>query len=151
MCQNNYHQSSREMDPFIIPMLDRNISSWLTMSFKNEKLERRYRERLTDPLLISIRCFRIFFILLLVLIIVRRIELLIFSFYDVPSEAGSILSETVNSSLLLLACLTEIAIFFVGRLRIIRGLFAMIYIFFMITYSSYSGDASHSRLRSVPM
>ncbi len=127
--------------------LDKNITL-LTLSFRNPKMEQKYSERRIDTL-VPVLSFRVLSTILLLLIVARKIELLVFSLYDVSSGASIVARESLNVGLMLLACLLEAGIYFIQSLRIIRGAIGMLYIFFTIAY--FSAAVSDRELVSVPM
>jgi len=118
------------------------------LKFKDRHLEEEYREKRIDPLCL-LGVFRIFFIIFACLIILRRIEALIFTIYKVTSNVAGVNHEIVNLAFLGGACLLEAIVVSIPKLRFLKGLFFMVYLFFDISYIAYS--ATRENLNVIAM
>ncbi len=105
------------------------------LTFRSPSLEHKYREKRIDPLR-TMRFFRILFIILIVLIALRRIETLIFTYLGVPGEIRSKTVETIKVIVLVSVCLLESIIAISKKLWMAKGFFFMSYIFFFIAYGA---------------
>eukprot|EP01022_Parablepharisma_sp_SALTPOND_P028805 TRINITY_DN71772_c1_g1_i1.p1 TRINITY_DN71772_c1_g1~~TRINITY_DN71772_c1_g1_i1.p1 ORF type:complete len:729 (-),score=75.62 TRINITY_DN71772_c1_g1_i1:423-2609(-) len=125
----------------------RNINSFV-LTFKDPDLEKLYRERRVDPLSINMP-FKVVLIVLLLLIAVRRVELVIFSFYSVETTILDDVSWQMEIGLLVATCFAEAIAYWVKVLRSAKGFIAMVYIFFLVTYASFESEGE--RLWKVPL
>ncbi len=133
--------------PTSLAEFSKNINSF-TLRFKSSVMEQLYRKKRVDPLNINIP-FKIILIVLLLLVGVRRLALVIFTFYSVNSTMIHSISGYINFGVLLLSCLIELVIYCVKALRPAKGFVAMVYIYFLVTYASYENEGP--LLRTVPL
>ncbi len=108
-----------------------------TLFYKDPDMEKEYREKRIDPLTVM-RFFKILFIILAVILALRRIEALTFAYMGIESDAAPRDVEKVNVIALAVVCLAEATIALTRKIWILKGFFFMIYIFFSISYGSFS-------------
>ena len=110
-----------------------------TLKFNDPNLEQKYNKSKFTPLN-TLKSLRISFIILLVMLVLREIELLIFSIKEIPSILKSDTIIWISISHMFTTILIE---FFIRRLDIfksLQGFFGLVYIFTMSSYISYSSS-----------
>lgn len=125
---------------------DENLAKF-SIRFKNRRLEDEYLEKRIDPLNVKL-FFRITFIVLVAIIAARRVESLVFAILGIESDAASVKAELINVVFMAAVLIIEAVVYFVKPLRLARGSFFMVFIFFSICYASYS--ANNQRLGIIP-
>ena len=121
---------------------------WFTLKFKTKSLEEEYPMKSVRPFDVIV-LFKVLLWFLVICIGARRFQLMIFTFFGVPSISTTQKGEIINFTLFLGAILLEGLVYLCKPFRIARGFFIMSYIYFSIAYASYYAQ-SHT-LFSVPM
>jgi len=129
------------------PKFDKTIDQF-TLQFKEDCLEKKYHEKKMSALKLS-KVFKIGISMLLFVVIFRRVELLIFSLQNIASIGGDPQNEYIQTGLLVAALLLEALFAYIEMLNKFKGLIVMLYIFFMVCFSSFSYVAT--KPCSVPM
>ena len=106
------------------------------LTFKDPKLERIYTKKKTNPLLVT-SSFKIIFLVFVIIVILRRIESLLFRFIGIKSNAAVKQTAILNIALLVVAAIFETIIRLIKKLSFAKGFFYMSYIFVSISYSSF--------------
>ena len=109
--------------------------TWPSLKFKDDTFEKNYHTKRLETIKMSLP-FRIGIVSLGFILVFRRIELLIFTLQEVEAISVNPTNEWIQSSLLVLSFVLEIAFSCVEALNFLKGLVAMSYIFFVVAFSS---------------
>ena len=107
-----------------------------TLRFRSEQIEAEYR----DPgrhAQYTVKTFKVIFIILIFLFVFRRIQNFFMSRAEVTSNAGPADSVVINLIGLGIVTALEIPIYFISKLKPVKGFFFMVYAFFYISFESY--------------
>jgi len=106
-----------------------------TLCFRDSSLEAKFHEKHMKDAIRS-KTFKIGLAMLLFDIIFRRTETLILVIQGVKSIAKDLNCEILQTSLLFFVLFLEAIFAYIGVLNVLKGLMGMIYIFFMVIYTS---------------
>lgn len=112
---------------------------WFTLRFKDDSLEKQYPTKSIKPFSVTIY-FRIFLWMLVACVGIRRLQMVILTYYDVPLAIGTLRGECTNFGLFVGAALLEALLYFCRPLRLFRGLFFMSYVYVSIAFASHYTD-----------
>ena len=118
-----------------LPSFNESLNNF-TLTFKDPKMERKYREKRIIPLNIT-KTLKVFFALSLIWVIICRIEIAVFSLAKLEQNSEPELAAYVNSISLGAVCVIEWLITHFERLIPMRGFAALVYAFFSVGYSFY--------------
>lgn len=112
------------------------VIQWPSLIFNDADLDQKYQDRRIDVLGLPV-LFKVCGGIVVAILILRRIELLILVSLDISTESGGKSEEYLLFGLLLAVIFIELLTAFVRPLFKLRGLVAMLYVFFSISYSAY--------------
>lgn len=113
----------------------------ILLHFKDSEIEHKYRAYKfydkSTPKWVSWLMWS-----LVAMIIIRKLELYIFSFYHLVADASSATVQLAVLLSLLGAAIIELIIIYSKRLPIIRGFTVLVAMFFMVNYNSFGLNAT---------
>lgn len=104
--------------------------------FKDEKLEEKYQINKAETLKES-KYFKISAAAILIILAARRIELLVFNIIKIQSISGNVEVEYIQTALMIAAYSIELLVACVDKFKKAKGIFIMLYMFFVAVFSSY--------------
>eukprot|EP00826_Nyctotherus_ovalis_P044729 TRINITY_DN4864_c0_g5_i1.p1 TRINITY_DN4864_c0_g5~~TRINITY_DN4864_c0_g5_i1.p1 ORF type:complete len:144 (-),score=47.13 TRINITY_DN4864_c0_g5_i1:202-633(-) len=111
----------------------------LTLRFKDPLIEREYPTKSIRPLNVTV-LFKVLFYTIIICIGLRRLEMLLLTFANHSLIVGAKTEEIINFSLFAAAVVLETIVYSCKRLRLIRGLFMMTYMYFSTAFTSHYID-----------
>lgn len=109
--------------------------AWPSLVFSEPNLEKQYHEKRLDSFKLSF-AFKFGLVAIMTILAFRRIELLIFTASDVEAMSTTPTAEYIQTAAMLAVTILEVTFYFVSLLNKFKGFFVMVYIFFIICYSS---------------
>jgi len=113
--------------------------SFSTLRFKSSELESKYSQYKISNKNVP-KWTRMLIISLIIIVIVRRIEVLLLKIFipEYKSTYGTVHTEIVNIGALTIGMVCEIFVFFCRRISFIRGFIISISIFFSVSYAAHT-------------